>query len=318
MEKVSLEIEDFRQATAIFKDLAFEDNFNSADKEHIRALKIFEAIKQNIDFDIELATRICGDNNNYPYRSSYYLTKFFQDLGFNYEHSGETRRFWVQSVLKGLSIEDLVVVIEKGLFRLRDFHNQSLRRSDNDKILSEEFLQTAIKDFRKFINESISANETVSLVDILDLNINLELLFEYKAGTEDKELNKLIEEAKSRFLNPKDKHIAIEKLWDAFERIKTYFDSGKHKSKSADKLVNIISSGFDKSIFNEEFRILTDVGNNYRIRHHETDKSEIINYNHLNYLFFRMLCLMDLCLISLKEDTNKQANSADTKSRATD
>jgi hypothetical protein len=318
MKKVFLEIEDFRQAAVIFKDLAFEDNFDSSNEEHIRALKIFEARKQNIDFEIELAERICGDNNNYPYRSSYYLTKFYQDLGFNYEHSGEKRRFWVQRVLKELSIGDLVVVIEKGLFRKRDFQNLSFRHSDKNEISSEEFLQTAIKDFRKFINESISANETVSLVDILDLNINLELLFEYTADTEDEELNKLIEEAKSRFLNPKDKYIAIEKLWDAFERIKTYFDSGKQKSKSADKLVNIISNGFNKSIFNEEFRMLTDVGNNYRIRHHETDKSEINNSKHLNYLFFRMLCLIDLCLISLKEDTHNKANSADVKSRASD
>ncbi len=92
-------------------------------------------------------------------------------------------------------------------------------------------------------------------------------------------------------------------MWDAFERIKTYYDSGKHKSKSADKLVSVISNDFDKTIFDEEFKKLTDIGNNYRIRHHETNKMELKNSKHLVYLFFRMLSLIDLCLISLNEDT---------------
>lgn len=309
MKKVFLEIDEFKQASAILKDLAFEEEFDSSNEAHIRALKIFKARKENIDFEIELAERICGDNNNYPYRSSYYLTKFFRDLGFNYEHSGETRRFLVQKVLKELSVEEIVIVIEKGLFRKRDFQNLSFRHSDKKEISPEEFLQTAIKNFHKFINESITANETVSIIDILALNVNLDLLFEYSADTEDDELNKLIEEAKSRFLNPKDKHIAIEKLWDAFERIKTYFDSGKQKSKSADKLVGIISNNFDKSFFDEEFQNLTTIGNKYRIRHHETDKAELKNSKHINYLFFRMLSLIDLCLISLSEDKHSTQNN---------
>lgn len=306
MKKVFIEIDAFKQAAAIFWDLSFEENFDSSNETHLRALKIFKARKENIDFELELAERICGDNINYPYRSSYYLTKFFQDLGFNYEHSGETRRFWVQKVLKELSVEELVSVIENGLFRKRDFQNITLRHSDKKEISPDEYLQTAIKDFKKFVDDSINANETVSLIDILDLNVNLELLFENNANTKDEELNKLIEEAKSRFLNPKDKQIAIEKLWDAFERIKTYFDSGKQKAKSADKLVTIISNDFDKNTFEEEFKKLTEIGNDYRIRHHETNKTEIKNSKHQTYLFFRMLSLVDLCLISLREDTNKK------------
>lgn len=309
MEKVFLEIKDFKQAAAIFKDIAFEEYFDNTNEIHIRILKIFKARKENIDFEIELAERICGDNTNYPYRSSYYLTKFFQDLGFNYEHSGETRRFWVENVLKELSIEDIAIVIEKGLFRKRDFKNPNFRSTDKKEISSEEFLRTAIIDFRQFINDSINANETVSLIDILDLNVNLELLFESAVKTKDKDLNKLIEEAKSRFLNPKDKQIALEKLWDAFERIKTYFDSGKQKSKSADKLVNLISDDFDKTFFEEEFRKLTMIGNHYRIRHHETDKIELKNAKHQSYLFFRMLSLIDLCLICLSQgDKNSQCS----------
>lgn len=137
---------------------------------------------------------------------------------------------------------------------------------------------------------------------LLDLNINVELLFDNKNTTNDDELNKLIQEAKERFFNPKDKHIAIEKLWDAFERIKTYY--GTNKKASSQKLVSIISKGFDELIINDEFISLTKIGNEYRIRHHETDKKEIIHNKHLNYLFFRMLSLIDLCLTCINEDKN--------------
>jgi len=302
MEKILLKNEDFKQAEAILKDLSFEKDFDSKNKHHIIVLKILEARKENIDFDIELADRICGDNNNYPYRSSYYLTRFFQDLGFNYEHSGMTRRYWVRDVLKELSVEELVIVIEKGLFRKRDYQTLKFKESDEVEIPVAERLRTAKRDFGKFINESITANETVSLIDILDLNVNLELLFEHTVNTKDDELNEMVEEAKSRFLNPKDKHIALEKLWDAFERIKTYFDSGKQKLQSVDKLVSLISNDFDKTFFEEEFKKLTNIGNNYRIRHHETDKLELKNPKHQDYLFFRMLSLIVLCLKSLGEN----------------
>lgn len=134
------------------------------------------------------------------------------------------------------------------------------------------------------------------------MNINTELLFDNQAQTADEELNILIKEAKERFYNPKDKQIAVEKLWDAFERIKSYFD--KNKKISANKLVNLISDKFDKETMENEFNLLTKIGNNYRIRHHEIGKIEITEDEHLNYLFFRMLSLLDLCLISIKNLQN--------------
>lgn len=299
LKKVKVIEKDFRKAICILEDLAFYENFDINNQNHIKTIKLFKARKENIDFDIELANRICGDNNNYPYRSSYYLTKFFQDLGYDYEHDGSTRRFWVEDVLKELSVYSLVNIIEKGIFRKRNFEK-------NEKNLTkDDFLKIAVNDFKKFIDDSIRANETISLIDVLDLNINVELLFQNIAETADIELNKLIEEAKSRFLISGDKQIAIEKLWDAFERFKTYYTNEKGKSESAQKLVDSISIGFNKDIIEEEFKILTKIGNDYRIRHHETDKIIIDTDQHLNYLFFRMLSLIDLCVSSLKINASK-------------
>ncbi|MCB1468891.1 MAG: hypothetical protein KDK08_17520 [Rhizobiaceae bacterium] len=52
----------------------------------------------------QLADMICGNfpasESVFPYRSSYYLTRFFQDADTEYEHDGSTRAVWVQSVLE--------------------------------------------------------------------------------------------------------------------------------------------------------------------------------------------------------------------------
>jgi hypothetical protein len=60
-----------------------------------------------------LADFICGDEESkYPvYRSSAYLTRFFQALDINAVHDGSTRKWWVLEVLKVLQPSDLERVI---------------------------------------------------------------------------------------------------------------------------------------------------------------------------------------------------------------
>ena len=93
--------------------------------------------------------------------------------------------------------------------------------------------------------------------------------------------------------------MAVEKLWDAFERIKTYF--GPDKKKAVEILIKQISGDLNNTHFNEEFKKFTNIGNNYRIRHHETNKAEIKEDKYLSYLFFSMLNLLNLCLVSLDQ-----------------
>lgn len=49
----------------------------------------------------ELAELICGNepasHDLFVYRSSYYLTEFFEEVGTGYQHDGSTRAFWVAS-----------------------------------------------------------------------------------------------------------------------------------------------------------------------------------------------------------------------------
>ena len=70
---------------------------------------------------------------------------------------------------------------------------------------------------------------------------------------------------------------AVEKLWDAFERLKTYYSPNLDKKNSANKIVIEVSSGNKgfEEMFNNEFKEITSIGNEFRIRHHETNKIDI-------------------------------------------
>lgn len=89
----------------------------------------------------------------------------------------------------------------------------------------------------------------------------------------------------------------LEKLWDAYERLKCYFDpkDKNEKSTSASRIVGLFG---DNTLFqtevNEEMRKLTTLGNALRIRHSETYQSTLTNHKQIHYLFRRCLALIVL------------------------
>lgn len=74
-----------------------------------------------------LADFICGDDGEkYPeYRSSGYLTRFFQNININATHDGSTRKWWVLELLKQLTLDDL----EKVVLRLLDIKEYKADRT---------------------------------------------------------------------------------------------------------------------------------------------------------------------------------------------
>lgn len=86
---------------------------------------------------------------------------------------------------------------------------------------------------------------------------------------------------------------AVEKIWDALERLKTYY-IGLDKKESVSRIVSDMAGGQDEfaSLFNDEFKALTAIGNSFRIRHHETSKTDIADIRHYDYLFNRCLSLI--------------------------
>ncbi len=90
---------------------------------------------------------------------------------------------------------------------------------------------------------------------------------------------------------------ALEKLWDAFERLKCYFDpqNQNQKSQSINKIIGLFAENtFFQNEINEEMKKLTLLGNNLRIRHSETYQSTLNNHRQINYLFKRCLAMIVL------------------------
>lgn len=89
----------------------------------------------------------------------------------------------------------------------------------------------------------------------------------------------------------------MEKIWDALERLKTYYTT-LDKKASAQKVVSKMASGNSayEQLFNDEFSALTKMGNMYRIRHHETDKIDITDNRYYDYFFNRCLSLIVLAI----------------------
>lgn len=109
-------------ATTILEDMIFKYSCNKKKKENIEKLKLLKAREENIDFELQLAEKVCGDHpSNFPYRTSWYLTQFFQNLGYSFSHDGSTRRYWVKERLDELNIEKIHQLIAKGLFKRKYF-----------------------------------------------------------------------------------------------------------------------------------------------------------------------------------------------------
>lgn len=294
--EIKIDYEEIDRAIAIVEDYIFSKEQSYSDQDNLKLLKLLKARESNPRFDYDLAEMICGDDgNSFPYRSSYYLTLFFQNLGHKFQHDGTTRRYWVESQLKRLNIKDVASIIRKGLFNKRDFRIYAKKEG----LDFENIYKHAIDEFREFIKDSIDIDEELDLSYLLNMNVNVDLLFNQESTTNDIELNQLISESKSRFLNPNDKQIALEKIWDAFERIKTYYST--NKKKSIKELISNITTDLDEEEIEAEFKTLTKIGNEYRIRHHEKGKKEITNQDEMSYLYFRVLSLIDLCINKIND-----------------
>lgn len=113
-------------------------------------------------------------------------------------------------------------------------------------------------------------------------------------------VNELLSTAIDKFQNPRfeETRIGLERLWDAFERIKTAYRPDLDKKNSAATLLTDVSAGnaqFRQQL-ESECKSLTEIGNNFQIRHHEADKAPVDSKGIVDYLFVRMLSMINLLL----------------------
>lgn len=119
--------------------------------------------------------------------------------------------------------------------------------------------------------------------------------------TADAELNRILESARSKFLSPDPdlRREALEKLWDAWERLKTVlYPDDKKQSVSA--LLDRVAPTYNlRSVLETEARELTRIGNDFQIRHSEANRIPIESSAHIDYLFHRLFAMIQLLLKGL-------------------
>ena len=117
--------------------------------------------------------------------------------------------------------------------------------------------------------------------------------------TGDNETDKLLEDARRRFVSAKqeDRQDALEKLWDAFERLKT-LEPGTNKRVQADALLDRVASQNTRlrEFLGREAAELTTIGNSFRIRHSETTQEPLTSLDQVDYFFVRMFAFLRLVL----------------------
>jgi len=116
--------------------------------------------------------------------------------------------------------------------------------------------------------------------------------------TGDSTLDTLLEAARAKFLSPDSatRREALEKLWDAWERLKTLEPGADKKASAAVLLDKAADERNFRDVLEQEARTLTEIGNSFRIRHSETSQVEIRTEDQVDYLFHRLLALILLLI----------------------
>ena len=116
----------------------------------------------------------------------------------------------------------------------------------------------------------------------------------------DNDLDRLLETAREKFLHRSldVRKEGLEKLWDAWERLKT-IEAGANKPA---QVKAILDKGAAEPVLRErlenEARELNFIGNNLMIRHTEVGKPPINESAQVDYLFHRMFAIIRLLLKS--------------------
>jgi hypothetical protein len=96
---------------------------------------------------------------------------------------------------------------------------------------------------------------------------------------------------------PESRQDALEKLWDAFERLKT-LEAGADKKAQADLLLDRTArpGSHLRRILGEEALALTKMGNTFRIRHSESSQELLTTSEQIDYFFSRMFAFIRIVL----------------------
>ncbi len=108
--------------------------------------------------------------------------------------------------------------------------------------------------------------------------------------TGDAALDQMLAAATDKYLHrdPAVRRESLEKLWDAWERLKT-IEAGKDKKASTANLLDkAASEPTFRGLLEDEALQLTTIGNKFMIRHSEVGKVQVTDPRQVDYLFQRL------------------------------
>jgi AbiJ N-terminal domain 4 len=151
---------------------------------------------------------------------------------------------------------------------------------------------------RLFERNGIAFQLQAGLVERLVPSVLQEILVQTQFNTGDQILNELLSTAREKFLNRdlKVRREALEKLWDAWERLKSLSDPVDKKNSVKILLDRVTTEPNLRDRVEMEARQLTEIGNNFFIRHTEVTKPPIADSYQVDYLFHRLFSFVRMIL----------------------
>ena len=164
--------------------------------------------------------------------------------------------------------------------------------------------QVGQEEFRATVNRIFARNgvafemlSTGRLVRVLPLVLGDDLR-RTVFNTGDRTLDNMLEECRGKFSdrNPLVRREALERLWDAWERLKSLADPSD-KKRSIKIILDATASELSlRARLETEARELNSIGNSHFIRHSEVNQVPIIDVGHIDYLFHRLFAMIQLML----------------------
>jgi hypothetical protein len=159
-------------------------------------------------------------------------------------------------------------------------------------------------EFRATVNRIFSRNglafemlSTGRIVRVLPLVLGDELR-RTTFNTGDRTLDNMLDECRAKFSdrNPLVRREALERLWDAWERLKSLADPGD-KKRSVTIILNAVATESSlRARLEVEAQELNSIGNSHLIRHSEVSQVPVIDVDHIDYLFHRLFAMIQLML----------------------
>lgn len=117
-------------------------------------------------------------------------------------------------------------------------------------------------------------------------------------NTGDSKLDAMLESARQKYLSPDPtiRRESLEKLWDAWERVKTIEHGPNKKTQTRLLLEKAASEPKFREVLENEAVKLTEIGNTFHIRHSETSQVPLEKDEHVDYLFHRLFSIIQLLL----------------------